>query len=403
MEQTGNAPPTLTYDQIKQDPDFPQTRDALMKEMFKGWRVQFKCHFPQNILIPLGIFILYWLTHIIFLCFLNGTTFISNENRGLTDGSWLAYLFCGAVTPGVKGFSASTSAAPGAYQANWLYVTFLLLALSFFVGGVISRIRAKGWSAPFKDFAKIPGYAAGYAKKAQTPFTSHLWRGLFIAFASGFFIKNPIAIILFAFYFLHLFGMGTENPPARFFFLWRVTGNLKKENPPSISFADSALPILGLGVGCLAYFAVALATWNLFDYGLWPRMLFSFIPALLFFYFSLMGSDQKARKVLQTAACLLLAFGVFSILGSDKLMQPSTNYADGGWRGELDNWWKSSGLTLFNNWILLSFFTFWIGKMVFDSITKFPVKMSSYNPGILDIPNIGFDAANVPTGHENLL
>ena len=107
MEQTTHTPPALTYEQIKENPDFPQSRWALIKMLFKSQWQQFKSGFPKNLLkillwriLPMLLFAgLFYVINIYVICFMNDTLWINNANGNLArkgfpvSGSWIAYLF----------------------------------------------------------------------------------------------------------------------------------------------------------------------------------------------------------------------------------------------------------------------------------------------------------------------
>ncbi|MDD2955979.1 MAG: hypothetical protein PHD67_06660, partial [Oscillospiraceae bacterium] len=136
MKEKQIVPRLITYDQLRQDPTFPQSRMGFVKWFFRNLWQGIKAGFPVNLLIFLGVALFYWLFNLFFLSYVNDSCFFGNGR--FASSSIIAYIFAGLVykNSGLKGFDVML----GPSTTTWFYNFSMMLFLALWVGGLFRRI-----------------------------------------------------------------------------------------------------------------------------------------------------------------------------------------------------------------------------------------------------------------------
>lgn len=299
---TATVTRVVTYDELREDPDFPKGRLGYIGWLFKNlWRGMRK-GFPKNLLTVLGLGLFYWLFNLVFLGIINDSCFFGNGR--FADSSVIAYLFAGLVYEnGAKGFSW----IPGGSMTTWFYNLTFYGALFWLLGNIWKRIRKGGVLMPVKDLLRIPKKLRACQASATVPFAKRIMLATGLGILAGFLLKSPFTLAVLALWLLLSFGQGGESFIIYLLFIYQGAKNLKSKNPPKlVTGADVAIGIFGLGAGMLISFVLCVILWNTTDYRMASRLL-CFLPfGFLLVFFGLGGKISMQSKVQKAAAGFVL-------------------------------------------------------------------------------------------------
>ena len=85
----------ITYEQLREDHDFPKGRLGYIGWIFKNMWLGIKKGFPKNLLFVLGCGLFFWCFNLVFLGIINDSCFFGNGRY--SRSSIIAYLFAGLI------------------------------------------------------------------------------------------------------------------------------------------------------------------------------------------------------------------------------------------------------------------------------------------------------------------
>lgn len=178
-----------------------------------------------------------------------------------------------------------------------IFFTFALISL---IGLVVAKLKNHGVKAFFSDLFLIPKKVSEYGKRSQKKIFDHLLLGCFVAFVSGFFIKNPFAMPLIAIGILISFTMGANSKKAYNHFARECAINLKDDEEKPL-FADSALHLWGLGSGFLIYSFVGFSVWKNKNFSFKGRLISTLIWLAVITFLYVYRNGKKSVKLISQA------------------------------------------------------------------------------------------------------
>lgn len=310
----------ITYEQLREDPDFPKGRLGYIGWIFKNMWRGIKKGFPKNLLFVLGCGLFFWCFNLVFLGIINDSCFFGNGRY--SRSSIIAYLFAGLIYEnGAKGFDWIY----GGSMTTWFYNLTFYGALFWLGGNVWRRIRKGGILMPIKDLLHVPGKLKKCWISVTVPFVKRIMLATGLGLLAGFVLKSPFTLITLAIWLLLSFGQGGESPIIYLMFIYQGAKNAKSKNPKALTTgADVAMWIFGLGLGMLLSFIICVVLWHTTDYSMTSRLL-CFLPLGVLLVFFGLGGKISMSKAQQAAAGVLVCFGYMYV----KTMVVRAD--DGGW------------------------------------------------------------------------
>lgn len=300
----------VTYEELQKG-NLPKSRMDLLLAGFKAWWLEFVKGMPGNLLKPLILVAVIFVINLLVVTVGKTTYLINSSDKG---SSLLMYIFAAddiyGGKYGIRGFGES-------YTGSSLGV---VLSLDFVLVTGISMAMRRFQSAKKLIFSDIKTSSA--VKKAAFTYATQpknlfFYRGLFTAFIIGLLLKNPLAILMAAFFLMAEAGQAKESRLFAFLFQWRVIGNLKKEKPETVMDADVILDIYYTAVGMWIYVPVVAFLWFAFHYHTVARVIVTALFAVLFLFLSQKKITATQRMTVSMLFLVCLAGAIWIANGME--------------------------------------------------------------------------------------
>lgn len=190
-----------------------------------------------------------------------------------------------------------------------IFSIFFSFALISLIGIIVGKIRAHGLKALFVDFVLIPKRVFEYSKRANRKLIDHFLIGTFVAFVSGFVIKNPFAMPLLSLGFLISFSMGQDSNKVFDQYVNDCARKFKDDEQKPL-FADSALYIWSLGTGFLLYSILGFYIWKKAKFAFFARFVETLFWLIIIYVIYAIRNGKKTTRLISKGV------GVFALAGA---------------------------------------------------------------------------------------